>query len=97
MYFSYFVLGGEFDHQVVGRSYGLPQVEGRPSEEGSIGGWAVDDKERNVFSDFLRIITYHNGQRDCVEGVYFSSSEPDEGALVETSRSLSIIICWNAE
>ena len=28
-YLSYSILGGEFDHQMVGRSYGLPRVESR--------------------------------------------------------------------
>ena len=80
-YFSYSVFGGEFDHQVVGRSYGLPRVEGRSFEDGIIHGQAVDDKEHNVFSDFPRIITNRNGQRDYTEGVFFSYSESDKGGV----------------
>ena len=70
-YFSYFVLSGEFDHQVVGRSYGLPRVEGRSSEDGIIGGQAVDNKEFNILSDLLEVITNRYGQCDCTEGVFF--------------------------
>ena len=80
-YFSYFVLDGEFDHQVVGRSYGLPRVEGRSSEDGIIGGRAVDNKECNILSDLLGVITNRYGQRDCTEGVFFCPSEPNEWGI----------------
>ena len=78
MYFSYSVFGREFDHQVVGQSHSLPRVEGRSSEDGIIGGRAVNNKECNIFSDLLRIITSRNEQRDHIEGVYFSPSEHNE-------------------
>ena len=77
-YFSYSVLGGEFDYQVVGRSYGLPRVDGRSFEDGIIGGRAVDNKECNILSDFLGVITNRYGKRDYVEWVYFCPSEPNE-------------------
>ena len=78
VYFSYSVLGGEFDHQVVGRSYGLPRVEGRSSEDGIIGERAVNNKECNILSDLLKVIMNRYGQRDCVEGIYFYPSEANE-------------------
>ena len=48
------------------------------SKDGIIGRRAVDNKECNIFSDLLRIITNHNGQYDCAEGVYFSPSKLDK-------------------
>ena len=81
MYFSYFVLGGEFDHQLVGRSYGLPWVKGRLSEDGIISGQAVDNKECNIFSDLLKVITNRNGQRDGTDEVYFSPSKTNEWGI----------------
>ena len=66
---------------MVGRSYDLPRVEGRSSEDGIIGRRVVDNKECNIFSDLLRIITNCNEQRDYAKGVYFSPSEPDEWGI----------------
>ena len=63
---------------MVGRSYSLPRVEGRSSKDGIVGGQAVDNKECNILSDLLRIITNCYGQCDCVKGVYFCPSKPNE-------------------
>ena len=77
-YFSYFILGKEFDHQVVGRSHSLPRVKGRLSYYGIVCRQAIDNKGFNIPSDFLRIITNCHKQHDCAEGVYFYPSEPNE-------------------
>ena len=90
-YFSYFVLSGEFDHQMVGRNYGLPRVEGRSYEDGIIGGRAINNKECSILSDLLRVIITSN--MTTPRGYTFVPSNPTSGALVGTSRSLSILIC----
>ena len=56
----------------------LSRVKGRSSEDSIIGGRAVYNKECDIFTDLLRVITNRNGQRDCTEGVYFSPSETNE-------------------
>ena len=63
---------------MVGRSYNLSRVKGRLFEDSIIGERVVDNKECDIFSDLLRVITNRNGQRDCTEGVYFSPSETNE-------------------
>ena len=96
MYFSYSVFGGEFDYQVVGQSHDLPRVEGRSSEDGIIGRRVVDNKECNIFSDLLRIITNCNGKCDCTEGVYFSPFEPNEWGVGQDQLFSVHPLCWNA-
>ena len=69
---------------MVGWSYNLPWVKGRLSKDDIIGGQAVDNKECNIFSDLLRIITNRNGQWDCAGGggaVYLSPFEPNKKGI----------------
>ena len=95
MYFSYSVLGGEFDHQVIGQSYSLSRVEGRSSEDGIVGRRVIDNKEYNILSDLLRIITNCYRQRDCVKGVYFCPSERNKWGIGWVQPFSVNLICWS--
>ena len=75
---SYSILNGELDHQMIGRSHGLPRIEGRPTQYGIVSRQTVDNKECNILSNLLRVIIDRYGQCNCTEGVYFRSSKPDE-------------------
>ena len=60
MHLFYSVHGGELNHQVIGRSHGLPQIEGRPAYYGIVSRQTVDDKECNFLSNLLRVIANHH-------------------------------------
>ena len=49
--------------------------------DGIVSGRVIDNKECNILSDLLRIITNRYRQCDCAEGVYFSPSEPNEWSV----------------
>ena len=48
------------------------------TQYGIISRRTVDDKECNILSNLLRVITNRHGQCDRTERVYFRSSEPNE-------------------
>ena len=48
------------------------------AQYGIVSRLAVDDKESNILSDLLRVISYCHGQYDCFNGIYFHSSKSDE-------------------
>ena len=48
------------------------------SDDNIIGGQAVDNKEGNILSDLVGVITNRYGQHDYIKGVYFFPSEPNE-------------------
>ena len=81
MHLSYIVFGGELDHQVIGWSHGLPWIEDRLAQYGIVSGRAVDDKESNILSDLLRVISYRHEQYNFSNGIYFRSSESDEWCI----------------
>ena len=51
------------------------------AQYGIISRRTVDNKECNILSDLLRVITNCHGQCDCTDGVYFHSFEPNEWCI----------------
>ena len=48
------------------------------AQYGIVGRLAVDNKECNILSNLLRVVTDRYGHCDHIEGVYPRSSEPNE-------------------
>ena len=51
------------------------------AQYGIVSRRTVDNKECNILSDLLKVITNCHGQCDRTEGVYFRSSEPNERCI----------------
>ena len=77
-YLSYSILGGEFNHQVIGWSHDLPWVKGKSAQYGIVGKWAINNKECNILTNLLRVVADRHGQCDRVEKVDTCSSKPNE-------------------
>ena len=52
------------------------------AQYGIVSRRTVDNKECNILSDLLKVITNCHGQCDRTEGVYFRSSEPNKWCVV---------------
>ena len=51
------------------------------AQYGIVSRRIVNNKECNILSDLLKVITNCHGQCDCTDGVYFHSSEPNEWCI----------------
>ena len=64
---------------------------------GIISRGTVDDKECNILSNLLRVLTNCHRQCDRTEGVYFHSSKPQEwciGRYELFSLDPHLLECW---
>ena len=89
-YLQWFYVGSQFcNHPLLLHAN---NKSGQVDKHGIISRQAVDDKESNILSDLLRIISNCHGKCNCPNGVHF---HPTSGALLGTSHSFLILICWN--
>ena len=77
-YLSHSVLSKEFDHQVVSGRYSLSRVKGRLTQDGVVSGQIINNQERDIFHDLLRVITNRHKQSNHAKGVYAHSSKSNE-------------------
>ena len=77
-YLPHSVLSEEFDHQVVSGRYSLSQVKGKLTQDGVVSEQTINNQERDIFCDLLRVITNRHKQSNHAKGVYAHSSKSNE-------------------
>ena len=95
-YLSHSILSGKLDHQVISWSYDLPWVKGRTAQDGIIGGRIVNNQECDILRNLFRVISNVTDNVAALRGYIRVPPNPTSSALVGTSYSRLILICWNA-
>ena len=66
---------------MVGRRYNLPRVKGRSPYDDVVCRGAIDNRECNIFSDLLRIVSDCYRQDDYAEGIYFCTPKSNKWSV----------------